>query len=770
MDKYRSEHFIDFLDYGSNDAVIALLYTAAVYGYNSTQPVTLLSAGTKVMRSKMMDYLGVDGESDKDRIAGFDRTYRGLRRVPKGLKKREDSPGFTQATSLEPISDNARILQDYSSFAYHGGYNACMRVGYYPFETYDFDLKNAYPTAMCLVPDIDWENPIKEEFHDCDLTLDDFRLPDGNFDVCKPLFAHVRFEFPPDTRFPCIMVESDGVPVCPRTSHGLDGAYVTGPEVYLALRLGAKVHCNRGFLANTLKKSDGSVSYSLRSAVIQLVRDRAAAEAASGEEKSLAEMILKVLVNGGYGKNAQNVKPKSRWNALKDEMQELGCSGITNPVSASLTTAIIRCVLIAAMTELERAGYQCYSVTTDGFITNAPEKTVKALDIYGFRGVMEMSRLILTDNRNPEIWVVKHIQSDLLNFTTRGNVSLNCGSGDPDHATHEKEGVCAHASAKSGFRTNSFSDRLWLYANVLQRTGRVPYDDEVWVTFKEMIRGKDFFTTHAVTNVSFDFDLKRKPVSDTVTDVTVSVMGDAGVIANFDTEPFETLNEFMSYRKVASSSAVPVKRTKSDWESFFRRVRLSGSRNTVVYKDPDWARLVSVVQGYRFGKWDIPMLTLHGNPNDKLLYWSVAARCRWIQSFYHGNDPKRLYKKDTWKDAKKPDRMTRMLPREELEDLLKEMQEDDADWNQLVCVVRGYRQGHWNIPVLARHEDAEDGDAWDTSQICAWINRFYFGLDQDKLYDEQMWEAALEKDYDGRKVSKGELKWLLEMMQKDDGR
>jgi hypothetical protein len=62
--------------------------------------------------------------------------------------------------------------------------------------------------------------------------------------------------------------------------------------------------------------------------------------------------------------------------------------------------------------------------------------------------MLEQARLFLTDNVSPEIWEIKHIQNDLVNFTTRGNISLNTG----ENHSYQLPGVCAHNSAKSGFQ------------------------------------------------------------------------------------------------------------------------------------------------------------------------------------------------------------------------------------------------------------------------------------------------------------------------------
>lgn len=86
---------------------------------------------------------------------------------------------------------------------------------------------------------------------------------------------------------------------------------------------------------------------------------------------------MKTMVNSGYGKNAQNVVQKTAWTALKDLMEDLGCSAITNPVSAMMITSIVQVELIAAQNQIQELGYMSCSVTTDGFISNCPEHILK---------------------------------------------------------------------------------------------------------------------------------------------------------------------------------------------------------------------------------------------------------------------------------------------------------------------------------------------------------------------------------------------------------
>ena len=137
-----------------------------------------------------------------------------------------------------------------------------------------------------------------------------------------------------------------------------------------------------------------------------------------------------------------------------------------------------------------------------------------------------MARIYLSDD--PKLWECKHAQDDLVNFTTRGNVSLHwyakdafgapiCDSngdiiGNPMMINGKPyEGVCAHNSTKSGFISDCYDDRLWLMKQVLSRTGTVDWVNQKWTPTKDLVHGKTFIVTDTTVHTRMDYDLKRKP-------------------------------------------------------------------------------------------------------------------------------------------------------------------------------------------------------------------------------------------------------------------
>lgn len=579
-----------YMDYASNDAVVTLLYAASLYGANMVPKLTITSAAASVMYNNIASYLGVNPNS----MAEFNRVYRGLKKIDKGLisTNRNDIPYLT-AAELEPINFDTHKVQYMASLAYHGGYNGCSEVGYFTEDTFDYDLKNAYPSAQCCVPDIDWDEPIKATLTNITLKeLGEQYFGDGN--PMPLMLAYIEsFSFPVTVQFPNIPVMVKGVPVYPLTHDSktttvkdIPSICITGPELFLAYQLGCEAKISECYILNPREYEETTdegttigICKSLAAAVKLPVSERAKAPAGS-----LCDKILKIEVNSGYGKTSQNIISKRTWDAYEEEMEDCLPSSVSNPVAASFTTAIVRCILIAAQNEIHSNGYKVYSVTTDGFISDIPENLLKELKLYGFAELLRETRLFLTDNTNPAIWEIKHRQCDLLNFTTRGNISL---STDP-------KGVCAHNSTKSGYPKESYEDRLWLMKAVLSRTGRVKYEDNQFATFKEIMLGikDDFYVTTVTKYKSMDFDLKRKPVRSSFKTVYPVIENVKYEIANFSTEPYYNVEEFCLYRQqhenvIGKSPAENNKagRTKKSKQKKNRQASITLTKNKQKKKD-----------------------------------------------------------------------------------------------------------------------------------------------------------------------------------------
>ncbi|KAB0578473.1 hypothetical protein EI53_00229 [Fusobacterium naviforme] len=239
-------------------------------------------------------------------------------------------------------------------------------------------------------------------------------------------------------------------------------------------------------------------------------------------------------------------------------------------------------MLIGTMNQLADEGKNTYSVTTDGFITDATLDEVNSVDCYGFRKLFEQSRLWLTDG-DPTIWAVKHAQSDLINPTTRCNIGYGEALWDKDgkpykgvlahggvttsHSEYDydtsKEAVKAYVDSISddddfggSDYKDGLQDRLRMAELILKRMHRILYVSREFPNVRDLGPTgtmKDFQTFCRGHQVRLDFDLKRKPVRKSAHDISGVIDGIPFTHASFDTEPFESVEEYRQYRSVNAS-------------------------------------------------------------------------------------------------------------------------------------------------------------------------------------------------------------------------
>jgi hypothetical protein len=628
---------IEYYKYAMNDADIVVSFCSELFQCNHSIPMTLSSAAASSMYGSIKEYFGVSKKADYDRI------YRGLEMLDEGIiPSKDECMKFLKATRYVPIRDNpdAKLVSEYFEEAYTGGFNASFYIGWIEEQTTDFDLQNAYPTAMANIIDIDWSKNVRDFPRNYELTWQDLTNP------LIPAVAVGDFDFPDDCYCPNIPVPvKGGMKIYPKHAKHV---YMSGPDMYLALKLGARIKIFRGFTCQMLTK-DGRPSQCLAYAVTNLVQDRMKAKEIY-KDNPLVEKSLKTMVNSCYGKTAQNVSPKTRYNAKIMGRVDSEPSTVTSPYHATYTTALVRCMLIACINQLHDLGYHVYSVTTDGFITDAPTDVVRNLDAYGFAAIFQNGRFILNQTKEDceanQVWEPKHFNDTFLNITTRGNVAVN------------DKGVLAHNSYSTGEIKDSRADRDAYIIAVLSREGKLKCSTKVWTEFSEIVERKhDFHVTETIRQLSMNFDYKRCPIVETAKDTPVhydSVDNQFHVdttIAEFDTRPFNDIEEFLNYRNTMHNEDC-VKVTAD-----LNRVKIKSTVkvNGYIGKDLDRKILLSILMGYRSGIYQIPAL-------DGLKQSDVVATVNsWGISNISIND---------WKNCSRSKRQDNMLPRELVEDTL----------------------------------------------------------------------------------------------------
>lgn len=638
MDAYLSAHPVEFLDYASNDAVIALEYVSQMYGEDQEVALTLPTAAARAVRGLITAEL-----EERHPKINFNSAFGGLEKVTKKTEQTvsiENQLAYYRRRELQPLDGAAATWIHACALSFRGGYNMSAELGLFEQTTHDLDLQSCYPTASSTIWDVDYLHPegvILRTVNNVELSLDDFA--EGG--PLTPFVGFVSFEFPESVAFPCLPVPVEGSMVYPRTSGGARGVWAMAPEVWLALKLGARVTCQIGHFGRTLRLKDGSPSRLLRRPYKTLLDDRAQAKKEFGK-KSFQQTVLKLMANSPYGKLAQGVMGQRGWDAWAQERDEVGGSAITSPWHASMTTSLPRAVLSATLNELHDLGYSTPSCTTDGFITDAELTVVDGLDLFGLSELWRETREALTGSR--DMWEEKHTQTDLLNVTTRANFS------------RQSTGVLAHGGYKlpEGIEEDSQEDRDHMYELMVSRDGALPVSMKVFPSMEELTRVHnrlDFSPIVVDKQQTIEFDRKRRPVPDGMTANMVMVGDEVFEVAHVQTVPWNSPEEVELGRSVDRGlkrwddelgepvwDRSPVRRTRDQWQDYFDRLQVLLDEDGSVAEAERLDRIAKgIVIAHRQGVIDIPWLRSgrllaerldafekFGLPRPKDRFWSHA--------------------------------------------------------------------------------------------------------------------------------------------------
>lgn len=584
FDLYLSD-LSTFSIYALNDAMITLLYAESLVGKNRSLMLTSSACGEQILKAI------IQKKNNWDEFL-FDKILRGLILKKKGKRSINSRSGLTfiQNQRFECINYSAVEIFTMSGLAYSGGYNQCFTIGIEDESlTFDIDLKSAYPLAMSLTPDIDYERPstliIEKVLRKGDYPLWPF----------TPFYAHITFKFPRDS-IPCIPIDEDGSLVFVREGT----SYACAPEIWCALEQGAEIKIVRGIEPELRLDSNGNPIFSFSEPMKTLLIERDLLEKKYGKSSVQAQM-LKTMANSIYGKTAQGIKEKNGFNSSKLTFEKMGFSSISLPPLASHTTSLVRSIIITTMFQLKQLGYKTFSATTDGFITNATIDVVRSLDLLGLSLPLKHALSHLNNSKIVlEMWECKHHQEMFLNFCSRGNVAPNL------------DGVCAHGGYITGYSKDSLEDRSAMIHTVLDRFGNTSDSFNKWTAFKDLAHGQDFSVIQQNRNLKLNFDGKQKIILETCIDKVTEFEGISYTHLKADTEPYESLEEYRIFK--SSINSMDVIRSVNDVRVIFEAVDFNKNglkKNGINFikkwtDDENKARLL--LTGYRSGLYSIPAL------------------------------------------------------------------------------------------------------------------------------------------------------------------
>lgn len=490
------------------------------------------------------------GWSKKD----YNHHFRGL------SSEKINKTGKAIATSLDyrpALLDTVLIASE----AYHGGYNASFTNGLYKGQTWDYDIRNAYPAAMSILSDIDFDVTsagMSGKLHLSSFSPDDY------------LFALVDFKFDKHTKFPTIPIYTGTRGLVHPLESGRDGIFATAPELYAALLQGADITVIKAFKMNTLDRK------TLREVMRSGIQKRIELQKKYGK-KSPQQAKQKEINNSVSGKLAQGVSANKTFDIEGLETTTIGPSILTNPYMAAMTTSLVRGLLVSVMHEIEKMGYKVFSITTDGFISNIPPHLLDSIRIPKLTDLFEEAEEFLTNDKR--IFEVKHTQDVLVNIRTRGNIGLNLNQ--------EGDGVFALASykipreiregapeAQKRYMAKLFAKRDNEENKIVSKYSRIPSIRDF------MLGNKDLVGDLQEVETNFEYDWKRIPMNPRIE--TLELDGEEYELLTFDTLPISTKEEFMRNRDVIDKEKIMMK-TLDDFEEIMFRLEMAkaGARNVI---------------------------------------------------------------------------------------------------------------------------------------------------------------------------------------------
>lgn len=508
MDRLLIENRSRFEEYALRDAEICADYALEMVRLNreingeAALPVTLSSIGLDFLLNKWK----ADG-IDKLRVMGTEMidSEEWSSKLKRYIKK-----------LLEvPIVERHRH-ENFVNECYHGGRNEQYIFGAgEPGDWTDYDLCGAYTTAMALIQTPLWTE-VRLARH-----LDEFKPEVMGY-------AHVRFQFPDGTRFPCLPVRPPSGIVFPLKGE----SYCCAPEIHLATTMGAHLELVYGVILPTTEGRPFE----------KFISECAARRKNYKQVSVLKELFWKELGNGTYGKTAQGLRKKRCFDSRKGIYRDMPESRITNPYFAAYVTSFVRAVLGELLFKLPAHAAVC-NATTDGFLSTATQDEVLAAASGPLCSLFAEARCLVAGTR--EVVDVKHRIRQPLGWRTRGQATLVAMPGEK--IVLAKAGLKPPVDGPPG-ELNHLQNE-WVVDQFLNRTGETRYNLEMLRSLPEIWRNDgDLVADEHSRALSMEYDWKRCPANPGVR----PIRGTQHLC--FETKPWLSVLDFQKCR--------------DDWERF----------------------------------------------------------------------------------------------------------------------------------------------------------------------------------------------------------
>ncbi|WP_281047856.1 DNA polymerase [Shewanella frigidimarina] len=407
--------------------------------------------------------------------------------------------------------------EEFVKNTYHGGVNNCHQIGPTTIETwYDYDAQSCYTTALNGIKTLDYAN-----------TFMSTKLEDYCEDVMG--FARVKFEFPKGTCYPSLPIRTDKYGLV----YPLKGvSWCTSHELVVANTMGATLKILQGFVIPWADENH----YVFRE-FMQLVRAKRKEYKASNN--IFYEKLWKEIGNSLYGKLAQGLRcNKTGFDIFLQYSKKLPPSAITNGYYASYTTGLARALMFEQMVSIGDK-YEIVSVTTDGYLTNAPMSEIK-LD-GSISNLFRKFFHVMNGNTTEEIIEEKHRVMQLISMKTRGQLTAIPIDTNPVLA---RAGVQVRIKKKDEKLGSLKLDQNDYFTGVY--LGREPgqkHERKSLISTRKMFTHQtDMVSVETEQRLNLEADFKRNLVNPKMR----AVLGTEHI--HLDTQPFETIEDMLYAR------------------------------------------------------------------------------------------------------------------------------------------------------------------------------------------------------------------------------
>ncbi len=524
MKTVRSMDWPLFRQYAIHDAKISAKYyqvltKKVVELTGGFAPTALSSIGMTLLIKSWKD-AGLDPVDVVGRTHWEEETYDERNRAFRTIK-------------TKPYREELHWFAGFATECYHGGRNEQLWFGpSFEDDWLDVDLSGAYPTAMAMNGRARWDEAKAvrsfEEVQEPALTL-----------VC------VDFEFPATVRYPTLPVRTQNGLVFPLRGRSCCAM----PEIELARQLGCKMTLRFGVSVPVNEEEKIFQSF-----IAQAIHERAAADS------PLEKAFWKEVANSCYGKTAQGLHDKRVFNLRKKKSDRVPESAITNPFYAAQITSMVRAVVGEIMNRIPQEK-MVFSVTTDGFITNATDEEMAYAKAGPLSKAFSKSRLAISGD--PEVLTQKHAVRQLVGWRTRGQATLKPGLGEENTIVLARAGIKPPVECTELAEQNDYVVDLFF--------GRSPESKisiDVHTSIKELFfDDADLVNKRIERQLSMEFDLKRKPKA-VATALVDLADGSVRQHVSFSTMPWDSIENFQKARKFWNAQWKSTHRNIKTFEDF----------------------------------------------------------------------------------------------------------------------------------------------------------------------------------------------------------